>query len=126
MTLQEAYYKLDETCDEYQAAGFSLRQTLKGYKDAPIVQEQGQREHVTLHHVETCATNLQVTYLVRLFAEFEAILRDYWLNGRRRTTVPRMVDLMNSVAAYCFMNADDVQMRTRSGNIETTWSTNMS
>jgi hypothetical protein len=109
MTLQEAYYKIDESCDEYQAAGFALRQTLRGYKDAPLVQEQGHREQVTLHHLENCALNIQITYLVRLFAEFEAILRDYWLNGRGRTTTPRMADLMSSITAYCFMNQDDVQ-----------------
>ncbi len=53
--------------------------------------------------------NLQITYLLRLFAEFEGVLRDYWLNGRKRTSRPPMIDLMNSIAAYCIMSNDDVQ-----------------
>lgn len=42
---------------------------------------------------------LEGTYIVRLFAEFEACLRRYW-NASRNTKVPlRTRDLINSVAA---------------------------
>src|SRR4051794_13246177 len=41
---------------------------------------------------------LEATYIVRLYAEFEAGLRDYWANHLNRTTHPRMVQLMQSLA----------------------------
>ena len=42
--------------------------------------------------------NLDSTYIVRLYAEFEAGLRDYWANCRHRATRPPMVQLLRSVA----------------------------
>jgi hypothetical protein len=45
--------------------------------------------------------NLETTYLIRLFAEFEAGLRHAWEVAFHRTTSPRMRDLIDSVAAQC-------------------------
>jgi hypothetical protein len=42
--------------------------------------------------------NLQSTYIIRLYAEFEAGLRDYWANGLNRATNPPMVQLLQSLA----------------------------
>ena len=42
--------------------------------------------------------NLEATFLIRLFAEFEAGLRDAWRNTFRRTTHPTMRDLLEAVA----------------------------
>ncbi len=41
-------------------------------------------------------TNLEETYIIRLYAEFEAGLRDYWSTYRRRPTHPGMEQLLNS------------------------------
>ena len=43
-------------------------------------------------------TNLESTYVVRLYAEFEAGLRDYWANHLNRTTHPPMVQLLQFLA----------------------------
>jgi hypothetical protein len=43
--------------------------------------------------------NLQPTYLIRVFAEFESGLRDAWKHAYRRSTHPRALDLINSIAA---------------------------
>ncbi len=43
---------------------------------------------------------MEATYLVRMFADFEAGLRDFWRNGLGRRTVPKMEPLMNRIAAY--------------------------
>ena len=43
-------------------------------------------------------TNLESTYIVRLYAEFEAGLRDYWEKHLNRATHPPMVQLLQSVA----------------------------
>lgn len=43
--------------------------------------------------------NLAATYLIRLFGEFEAALRDLWTNGFRRRTEPPTRQLVDGVAA---------------------------
>ncbi len=50
--------------------------------------------------------NLDATYLLRLFAEFETGLRQAWQNGFGRTTHPRVVELVASLAAQCVVPAD--------------------
>jgi hypothetical protein len=46
--------------------------------------------------------NLESTYIIRLYAEFEAGLRDYWANHLKRTTYPPMVQLLQSLADQRF------------------------
>ena len=43
-------------------------------------------------------SNLESTYIVRLYAEFEAGLRDYWANHLNRATHPPMVQLLPLLA----------------------------
>jgi len=43
--------------------------------------------------------NLQPTYLIRVFAEFESGLRDAWMYAYRPSTHPKAHDLINSIAA---------------------------
>jgi len=38
--------------------------------------------------------NLEATYIVRMYAEFEAGLRDYWKTHLKRDTHPRMMELV--------------------------------
>jgi hypothetical protein len=45
--------------------------------------------------------NLEATYLIRLFAEFETGLREAWKDAFRRPTHPKMVDLLEAIAARC-------------------------
>jgi hypothetical protein len=47
--------------------------------------------------------NLELTYLIRLFAEFEAGLREAWAIALHQTTSPRMQDLVDSIAARCLI-----------------------
>jgi hypothetical protein len=42
--------------------------------------------------------NLESTYIIRLYAEFEAGLREYWANHLNRPTNPPMIQLLQSVA----------------------------
>jgi hypothetical protein len=39
--------------------------------------------------------NLEGTYIIRIYAEFEAGLRDYWLTFRKKDTRPKMFQLIN-------------------------------
>ena len=47
--------------------------------------------------------NLEPTYLIRLFAEFEAGLREAWELAFRRTTSPGVRDLIDSLYTQCFI-----------------------
>src|SRR6266446_4359576 len=38
---------------------------------------------------------LEATYIIRIFAEFEVGLRDYWLTYRKKDTRPKMYQLLN-------------------------------
>jgi hypothetical protein len=51
--------------------------------------------------------NLEGTYLIRMFAEFEAGLRDAWANFFGRDSHPRVSDLIDAIAGYQFV-PDDV------------------
>ncbi len=59
--------------------------------------------------------NLESTYLVRMYAEFEAGLRDYWATYCGKDTQPRMVDLLRhaiptqAFSQDCIDNADSVR-----------------
>jgi hypothetical protein len=47
--------------------------------------------------------NLEPTYVIRLFAEFEAGLRQAWELAFHRTTSPNVRDLIDSLAAQCYI-----------------------
>ena len=78
------------------------------------------------HDVERLSRNLEATYLIRLFAEFEAGLRDYWERSMGRTTSPPMKHLMVSIAAHRTIpqdwldDADDVR-KERNKYVHLTW-----
>jgi hypothetical protein len=56
-------------------------------------------EDVEYRDVVNASNDLEGTYIVRLFAEFETGLRLYF--DTRRDTSPRARDLLNSLAALC-------------------------
>ena len=51
-------------------------------------------------------SNLDVTYLIRIFAVFEAVLRNFWTLGIQRNTSPNTTDLLNAIAARRGVSAD--------------------
>ena len=59
--------------------------------------------------------NLEATYIIRIYAEFETGLRDYWLTYRKRDTRPKMYQLLNVAIPTqhfpqdCIDRADDVR-----------------
>ncbi|MCX7044654.1 MAG: hypothetical protein NTX50_04085 [Candidatus Sumerlaeota bacterium] len=50
---------------------------------------------------QDCHQDLETTYLIRIFAEFEATLRDYWENACSRQKRPIMEMLMNRIISRC-------------------------
>ncbi len=60
--------------------------------------------------------NSEATYIIRIYAEFEAGLRDYWATYRGRGTRPDMVSLIRhavpteAFSQDCIDDADDVRI----------------
>jgi hypothetical protein len=61
------------------------------------------------------SANLEATYIIRMYAEFEAGLRDYWETHLNKSTHPPMVQLVRSAipnqmfSQDCIDDADDVR-----------------
>jgi hypothetical protein len=93
--------RLDAVHREYLIAQLAVeRLRLVVAQDPSVLQkEKGRLGGADLR---ACRRNLQHTYIIRLFAEFEAALRTYWRDVRKRrtwNTIPTEV-LIQSVAAY--------------------------
>jgi hypothetical protein len=81
---------------EYLTALLAVEFLREGIRtQTEILEERGLRPR----DADTFSDNLEPTYLIRLFAEFEAALRDVWANGFRRSSEPPMRVLIDSVAA---------------------------
>jgi hypothetical protein len=79
---------------EYRAATRAVGLLMNHLEDDPNYLEPDKlryRDAVRLN------SNLEATYLIRLFAEFEAGLRDYWRHGLVRDTKPPMADLVSAI-----------------------------
>jgi hypothetical protein len=52
--------------------------------------------------------NIEATYIVRMYAEFEAGLRDYWKTHIRRDTHPQMVQLVRHAIPNQMFSQDTI------------------
>jgi len=110
MYRRRAYDLLTRVRDEFDAGQFALRRVLSEWDhdaDLVIAAQQG---YVTETEIRRCADNLELTFVLRLFSEFEAILRDFWTQGMGRATEPTMTQLLDSIAARCAVHPDDLAM----------------
>lgn len=110
MKRENCFKYLEAVTNEYGAAKFSVAH----------VQHEVMRDSGFLHSAENplkpsfirdCACHLEITYLLRLFAEFESVLRDYYAFARpsprpRRT---RMETLMLRIAGLCNIPEDPLK-----------------
>jgi hypothetical protein len=87
--------------DEMEAARFALSIVLRDWHlhlAAAPSPSGSVLSHADLRH---SLDGLEITYTLRLFGAWEAVLRDYWLHGLGRMTDPDLKPLVNSVAARC-------------------------
>jgi hypothetical protein len=108
MIRSHAYDMLRRVRDELDAGQFALGWIAADWDRNPILQVAAKSSEVTDHALRRCGENLQITFLLRLFSEFEAILRDYWSSGLHRGTNPDMQPLMESIARRRGMSDDDL------------------
>lgn len=81
---------------EYRIAGVAARDLQARLSADPSALSDEQLRVADFHNFRD---NLAPTYLIRLFAEFEAGLREAWSLAFGQTTSPRMQDLIDSFAA---------------------------
>jgi hypothetical protein len=78
---------------EYGSVRLAVDRLLSQVRFDPTILNSG----IALRDIVYAAENLEGTYFVRLFAEFETGVRNYWKTFR--DTHPRMEDLVNSLAS---------------------------
>src|SRR5438552_3014981 len=80
---------------EYVAMRQAADHFLQAARDNPTILHGNLRQG----EIAVASKNLEGTYLIRLFAEFETGARQYW--GATWDTDPKTVDLLNGLAARC-------------------------
>ncbi len=83
---------------EWQVAAISAELVGEYLRANPSVLD---RERLRFADHRNFRENLEPTYLIRLFAEFEAGLREAWALVFHQATAPRMQDLIDSTMARC-------------------------
>ena len=99
MDRAEAYNHLDWVWKELRAAEMAVAEALRVVRVRPAVLRVESRSEITVGVLQRCQGNLELTYVIRLFAEFEGILLDYWQNRLGRVTRPRVSRLIERIAA---------------------------
>jgi hypothetical protein len=98
----QAFNRIRDVRDEYRSTVFALSHTLISIEsDSSLLNTL--TEPLAPQQLRNSAKNVEMTYLLRLFATFEGTLRDYWAAARpsprpRRT---QMQILMNRVVILC-------------------------
>jgi hypothetical protein len=110
MTLDYAFNMLRRVRDELDSGRFAISHVLAEWNRNPKILADALRGGFTESELRRCAMNLEITYVLRLFSEFEATLRDYWAHGLKRSTEPGMLDLMESVASSRSVPGDDLTL----------------
>jgi hypothetical protein len=77
----------------------AMRQAADHFRQAALVDPTILREDLKPREVIRASRNLEGTYIIRLFAEFETGARQYW--RANWDTDPKKVDLINGLAARC-------------------------
>ena len=86
---------------EYQVAAVALGDLGRQLRADPSALAHDELRH---RDFRACRDNLEATYLIRLFAEFEAGLRQVWRSLVRPTSPPAQL-LLDSVAARFYIPA---------------------
>jgi hypothetical protein len=108
MTKPQAFELFRRVREEFYAAGFAANHILTQWNEDPRVIEKARQAQITDSELKRCKDNLEITYALRLFAEFEGVLRDYWNMGIKKKSRPDMQPLMESIARRRGMIDDDL------------------
>jgi hypothetical protein len=104
MLRSAAYDMIERVRDELSAARFSMSIVADNWEEHFPATSRLPNE-LSLTDVKRALDNSELTYILRLFSTFEAILRDFWSHGMGRKTDPDLRPLMDSVAARRHVDA---------------------
>lgn len=76
-----------------------MRQAVDHFRQAALVDPTILQKDVQPGEIILASKNLEGTYIIRLFAEFETGARQYW--SANWDTDPKTADLLNGLAARC-------------------------
>ena len=105
MERSEAYRRLVRVRNEFDAARVALAYTLAQLEAGVRIVRPG---HVALPELRASSNHLEITFVLRLFAEYEGVLMSYWANGMGRVTRPKVSVLMNRIADHQSMSQADL------------------
>ena len=116
MTRQEAFQRIERANAEFEAARFAVAEVWRKSRVDPTLLRSA-ASNVRPSHLRDCAGHLELTYLLRLFTEFERILRSYWSAARpsprvRRTRMEILMQRvagMNSIPGPVLASANEVR-----------------
>jgi hypothetical protein len=77
----------------------AMRYAAEHFQQAALVDPNILKEDLRQREIIAASKNLEGTYIVRLFAEFETGARQFWVANW--DSEPRTVDLLNGLAARC-------------------------
>jgi len=107
MNRSHAFNLLRRVRGELEAGRFALAEVLRASKANLDFLQAAHQSRVSPAELRRCADNLEITFTLRLFAEFEAVVRDFWETAVRPTS-PDMRTLIDSVAARRAIAPDHV------------------
>lgn len=106
MTQREAYDRLRNVRRELDASQFALAHIIRLVtSDLKTLQAAG-KGGTSPAELLRCRDNLEINYIMRLFSEFEAVVRDFWVSTVRRSR-PGMEVLMDRIADRVNMSPAD-------------------
>jgi hypothetical protein len=88
---------------EYKVALATVKSLEERFRKNPSELDD---EQLRFRDFQNFRENLESTYLIRMFAEFEAGLREVWEHAFRRKSHPRVHELSDSLATRCLIPED--------------------
>lgn len=100
MERRAAFDALSRVEDEYEAVRFSLSRTLQALRQDSSTLQAGLAANLSRAELRRAASNVERTYIIRLFAEFEWAIVDYYRFGlRRKNPRPKVFHVMKLLIA---------------------------
>jgi hypothetical protein len=108
MTRVTAFKRLNDAKGEWSAASLALERLVRHVAaDASVVRES---QHVLRPSmVRESFRHIEITFILRIYAEFEGILRDYWNAVRQRERRTPMEVLVERIGALRHISSDVLQ-----------------
>ncbi len=103
MRIQERYTAISK-CENMCSAGkAATTYYIKAYQGDTLLHHNSL---FSLTDIKDCNQDLEKTYLVRIYSEFEVTLRDYWEKGLGKRTKPCAQVLIDRIASRSYVQAD--------------------